>query len=314
MDRHGTLRHRGTCRSRVRQRRDRCADRAARDASASARGSLLAADAHRVAAAHDLGAQARRHGWPAGTRTASVYQRLLASDRFAPGTPHARSLAQLQERHLRSHHGGERADRMADQRPPGISSRAPHRPRRDGAERRLRHRSLVRRIETRHRSLSVVAAPGAAWPSPHAHRGARGRARRDRHHATAHRLKDSPMKRQHDQQVWRDAKMEAAVWVLIPLCVVLLTARGHAQTAAPSFEVASVKINTSGDVQVRLSAPPGSGRIDITNMMLRGVIQAAYQIQPFQLVNIPNWVLTQRIDIVAKADPSGMFTSWNGWI
>ena len=120
------------------------------------------------------------------------------------------------------------------------------------------------------------------------------------------------MKRQHDQQVWRDAKMEAAVWVLIPLCVVLLTARGHAQTgaqttAAPSFEVASVKINTSGDVQVRLSAPPGSGRIDITNMMLRGVIQAAYQIQPFQLVNIPNWVLTQRIDIVAKADPSASF-------
>jgi uncharacterized protein (TIGR03435 family) len=70
---------------------------------------------------------------------------------------------------------------------------------------------------------------------------------------------------------------------------------------APEFEVASVKINKSGDNQTRFNFV--GGRIDVINMQLRGVIQAAYRVPANQLVNVPGWVNGTRVDIVAKADP-----------
>ena len=72
-------------------------------------------------------------------------------------------------------------------------------------------------------------------------------------------------------------------------------------TAAPEFEVASVKINKSGENQTRFNFT--GGRIDVINMQLRGIIQAAYRVPANQLVNVPGWVNGTRVDIVAKADP-----------
>jgi uncharacterized protein (TIGR03435 family) len=69
-------------------------------------------------------------------------------------------------------------------------------------------------------------------------------------------------------------------------------------TDAPSFEVASVKPNTSGDGFVRVGGPPG--RFSATNVPLRMLIQMAYQVQPFQLEGGPGWIGTDRFDIVAK--------------
>ena len=71
--------------------------------------------------------------------------------------------------------------------------------------------------------------------------------------------------------------------------------------AAPEFEVASVKINKSGDAQTRFNFI--GGRIDVINMQLRGIIQTAYRVPANQLVNVPGWVNGTRVDIVAKADP-----------
>jgi uncharacterized protein (TIGR03435 family) len=70
---------------------------------------------------------------------------------------------------------------------------------------------------------------------------------------------------------------------------------------APEFEVASVKINKSGENQTRFNFV--GGRIDVINMQLRGVIQSAYRVPANQLVNVPGWVNGTRVDIVAKADP-----------
>jgi uncharacterized protein (TIGR03435 family) len=85
----------------------------------------------------------------------------------------------------------------------------------------------------------------------------------------------------------------------------LLIAQAPQTPKAPlEFEVASVKINKSGDTQTRLAIPPGAGRVDVVNMQLRGLIQAAYSVPANQLDNVPAWVADTRIDIVAKADPS----------
>ena len=70
---------------------------------------------------------------------------------------------------------------------------------------------------------------------------------------------------------------------------------------APEFEVASVKINKSGDNQTRFNFV--GGRIDVINMQLRGIIQSAYRVPANQLLNVPGWVNGTRVDIVAKADP-----------
>jgi uncharacterized protein (TIGR03435 family) len=81
----------------------------------------------------------------------------------------------------------------------------------------------------------------------------------------------------------------------------------HAQAPAPpagtgpSFEVASVKPNKSGDMRVMFGMQPG-GRFTATNAPLVALIRQAYQIQNFQLVGAPDWINDERFDIVAKAE------------
>ena len=69
------------------------------------------------------------------------------------------------------------------------------------------------------------------------------------------------------------------------------------------FEVTSVKPNKSGDGRVMVSMPP-TGRYTATNVPLRLLLQNSYGLQPFQLVGGPNWITSDRFDIVAKA-PDG---------
>ena len=72
-------------------------------------------------------------------------------------------------------------------------------------------------------------------------------------------------------------------------------------TSGPTFEVASVKPNKSGESFVRIGNQPG-GRFTATNVPLRLLIRNAYQIQDFQLIGAPDWVSSDRFDIVAKAE------------
>jgi uncharacterized protein (TIGR03435 family) len=88
------------------------------------------------------------------------------------------------------------------------------------------------------------------------------------------------------------------VWGLHPGT---LHAQAQTPAAGPAFEVASVKPNKSGDMRVMLGMQPG-GRFTATNAPLIALIRQAYQLQNFQLVGAPDWINTERFDIVAKAE------------
>jgi uncharacterized protein (TIGR03435 family) len=72
-----------------------------------------------------------------------------------------------------------------------------------------------------------------------------------------------------------------------------------AQDKDPTFEVASVKQNTSNDGGQFIRMLPGN-RFSATNMPPRALITLAYQLQQFQLVGGPSWITSERYDIVAK--------------
>jgi uncharacterized protein (TIGR03435 family) len=77
-----------------------------------------------------------------------------------------------------------------------------------------------------------------------------------------------------------------------------------AQESSPEnlkFEVASVRPNTSGSSSISIQNQPG-GRYTATNVPLRLLIRNAYRIQDSQLSGAPDWVASERFDIVAKAD------------
>jgi len=88
----------------------------------------------------------------------------------------------------------------------------------------------------------------------------------------------------------------------IAMCAVAAVAIvGRAQDRDPTFEVATVKANKSGESNGGLQRQPG-GRLTATNMPLRPMITYAFQIAGYQLVGAPGWVDAARYDVVAKME------------
>ena len=86
--------------------------------------------------------------------------------------------------------------------------------------------------------------------------------------------------------------------------VIFLAPALYAQTTpndapGPSFEVASVKPNKSGETGASVR-PTGGGGLTATNQTVRNLIRNAYNIQPYQFVGGPSWIDEDRFDIVAK--------------
>jgi uncharacterized protein (TIGR03435 family) len=69
---------------------------------------------------------------------------------------------------------------------------------------------------------------------------------------------------------------------------------------APAFEVVSVKRNVSGDQASSSIVQPG-GRYSATNMTLRMLMKTAYGVHDDQIAGGPDWLDSERYDIVAKA-------------
>jgi uncharacterized protein (TIGR03435 family) len=99
-------------------------------------------------------------------------------------------------------------------------------------------------------------------------------------------------------------------WAAVAACVLsMLTDHRPLRAQAPAgnaaFEVASVKPNRSGDGRVMLGVQPG-GRFTATNVPLKMLLRQAYNVQDFQIVGGPEWLASDRFDVVAKAPEEGI--------
>jgi len=90
--------------------------------------------------------------------------------------------------------------------------------------------------------------------------------------------------------------------LLVAVCVGVGAAIVIAQEApGPSFEVATIKVNKSGENNQFIRRQPG-GRVTVTNMPVRFLIIFAYQLAQFQLSGGPSWAGSDRFDMVAKLE------------
>jgi len=70
---------------------------------------------------------------------------------------------------------------------------------------------------------------------------------------------------------------------------------------AAQFEVASIKPSRPGGAKAGIQTLP-NGRFVAENVSLRGLVVFAYRLQPAQLEGGPDWLDSDRFDIVAKGD------------
>ena len=87
------------------------------------------------------------------------------------------------------------------------------------------------------------------------------------------------------------------VTALLLCAATALSARAQRST----FEVATIKRNVSVGDNASTRALPG-GRITVTNLTLFNIVRNIYRLQAFQIVGGPEWIHTDRWDIVAKAE------------
>ena len=97
------------------------------------------------------------------------------------------------------------------------------------------------------------------------------------------------------------AILAAAGLVIVGISPLRAVTRAQLQAAgSASFEVASIRRNSSGDMRASIQALPGGYRA--VNAPLRLLIRDAYALQGFQLVGGPSWLDSERFDILAKAE------------
>ena len=93
---------------------------------------------------------------------------------------------------------------------------------------------------------------------------------------------------------------------IVATSVVRLLGKGQAEQTPLRFEVAAIKLNTSGEVDGRLALQPG-GYFRAVNFDLWNLIAFAYRTKPRnltsdQVIGAPDWTTTARYDINAKVD------------
>ena len=97
--------------------------------------------------------------------------------------------------------------------------------------------------------------------------------------------------------------MTGANKLLLGLAFFAAASFGHAQAAAPSFEVATIKpAAPSNDGHTHINYP-SDDRFSAQNITLSALMQWAYGMPENQILDGPSWLSSTRFDIQAKADP-----------
>ncbi|MGH9242368.1 MAG: TIGR03435 family protein [Vicinamibacterales bacterium] len=104
------------------------------------------------------------------------------------------------------------------------------------------------------------------------------------------------------RMVSRLALASAAITVVVgPLAVGAFDQTTGITEAA--FEVASIRRNESGALQERWPNPRPNGDIDVINLRVSDLVQAAHRVGDHQVQGMPAWARSTRYDISAKLDP-----------
>ena len=97
------------------------------------------------------------------------------------------------------------------------------------------------------------------------------------------------------------------VSVLVLISAIVSVAQDLPTASKPSFEVASVKPNNTGNRGSAWSSQPG-GRFIAVNLTLAMIIRNAFDLQEAQLAGLPDWGNSERFDITAKAEKEFVIT------
>src|SRR5262249_49388647 len=82
---------------------------------------------------------------------------------------------------------------------------------------------------------------------------------------------------------------------------------GQAPEKPKAFELADVHVSPpSGLAQIQMSGgvTPRNGRFEIRNATMLDLVRTAYSVEPEKVVGGPNWLASDRFDVIAKA-PAG---------
>jgi uncharacterized protein (TIGR03435 family) len=80
-----------------------------------------------------------------------------------------------------------------------------------------------------------------------------------------------------------------------------------------AFDVVSVKPNNSGAVGEQVRFFPPSGRVQMTNVTVKRMIQNAYALQDQQIAGGPGWITSEHFDIVANSEATNL-TAQDRWM
>lgn len=94
----------------------------------------------------------------------------------------------------------------------------------------------------------------------------------------------------------------------VVLCSMTLLAQAPA-APKPTFEVASVKPNTSASTGSSVNIEPG-GRLVGTNQTVRNLVRNSWNLQPHQIVGGPDWISSDHFDVLAKIADADMGADW----
>ena len=104
--------------------------------------------------------------------------------------------------------------------------------------------------------------------------------------------------------------MKRTLTSLLFLSVIAIGA--GAQNARLTFDVASIKPNSSGDGNSAVIPRPGGG-LTATNVNLIQRLRFGFQSQEYQIAGQPNWATTRRYDIEARAGGNAAELPTDAW-